>query len=93
MKLPLSVPPLIPTFSPQGEKELKPKFVGIYDAVQSRHPSLSTVGILRLSERCLSEASFANAQNTGERKEPRKARRGIRVAFLLVTFLWPHKEK
>ena len=59
----------------------------------SRHPSLSTGGILRLSERCLSEASFANAQNTGERKEPRKARRGIRVAFSLVPFLLATQKK
>jgi len=59
----------------------------ICDAAQLHHPSLSTAGILRLSERCLSEASLANAQNTEERKEPRKARRGIRVPFLLVLFL------
>jgi hypothetical protein len=31
--------------------------------------------------------SLARAQNTEERKGPRKARRGIRVLFLLVTFL------
>ncbi len=69
MKQPPSVPPLIPAFSPQEEKELKPKSVGIYDAIQSRHPSLKSAGILRLSERCLSEASLANAQNTEERKD------------------------
>jgi hypothetical protein len=61
--------------------------LGVFDFdFQSRHPSLSTAGILRLSERCLSEASLANAQNTEERKGPHAVRRGIGCAFFWLLF-------
>jgi hypothetical protein len=73
-------------------KKVKTPDSRIYDAVQSRHPSLSTTGILRLSERCLSEASLANAQNTEERKAPRNARRGIGGPFFWFVFFGQAKK-
>jgi hypothetical protein len=75
-----------PRLHQTGGVSQKPKTGGcdfpVFD-FQSRHPSLSTTGILRSSERCLSVASLARAQNTEERKN--RAKRGEGFGWL---FLW-----